>query len=126
MESQDTRLIYTGDLKLHGYKSDKTENFIQKSRDFDPDVLICEGTNVGQGEITPENKVREKLSEYLGNEERSAFVNFPVFDLERMLSVLRAAEDNGRNLTIRMKQAFLLKNLEENGLLPFLDVWQLF
>jgi len=111
VESRDTRLVYTGDLRLHGYRSNKTENFIERSREFEPDVLICEGTNVGQGEITPEEEVRERLSEYLRNEERSAFVNFPVFDLERMLSALKAAEDNGRNLAVRMKQALLLQKI---------------
>ncbi|KXA90844.1 hypothetical protein AKJ57_03450 [candidate division MSBL1 archaeon SCGC-AAA259A05] len=122
VETPETRMVYTGDLRLHGYRSDRTENFIQKSREFEPDVLICEGTNIGQEEITPEREVRKKISGCLAEEEESAFVNFPVFDLERMLSVLRAAEENDRNLVVQLKQAFLLRNLEENDLLPWSEL----
>ncbi len=119
VKTPDARIVYTGDLRLHGYRSENTENFIHESKDFDPDVLICEGTNVGEKEVTSERDVEEKLSSYLGGEEDSAFINFPNFDLERMVSVVEAAEENGRDFILRCKQAAFLRALEEEDLLPF-------
>ncbi|MFB6213266.1 MAG: MBL fold metallo-hydrolase [Candidatus Nanohaloarchaea archaeon] len=123
IETPQNCIAYTGDLRLHGYQSHHTENFIEASRNFEPDYLITEGTNVGNSEeIPPEEKVREKLQWYIGEENDGVFVNHPRLDLERMRSVVRAAKGNDRQYVVRTWQAHMLKELEENGLLPWDDL----
>lgn len=122
VETPTSRVAYTGDLRLHGYNSERTETFIEQTRDFEPDALLSEGTKIGRDEPPQEADVRARLSEFIADEDDAAFINFPMFDLERMYSVLQAAEENDRTLMIRTKQAFLLKTLEDQGILPYPDL----
>jgi ribonuclease J len=117
VETPDTSIAYTGDLRLHGYHSTKTESFIHRAKK--QEQLITEGTNVGKEDPPSERQVREKLENHLEGETDAAFVNFPKFDLERMRSVLIAAETRERTLVLRPQQAYLLEKLEDRGLLPF-------
>lgn len=119
IETPTSRLAYTGDLRLHGYNSEKTEAFIERTKEFEPDALLSEGTKIGRDEPPRETEVRDNLSQYLAEEDDAAFINFPMFDLERMYSVLQAAQENDRTLAIRTKQAYFLKILEDRDLLPW-------
>lgn len=123
IETPDSRLVYTGDLRLHGYQGHYTEEFIAASRRFDPDALITEGTNVGSDEdIPPEEQVKERLQEYVAAEDRAVFINHPRLDLERMRSAVRAAAANDRQFVIRTWQAHMLQELEDAGRLPWDDL----
>jgi len=123
IESGDSRIVYTGDLRLHGYTGEKTRKFIDRAREFEPDVLISEGTNLGQDEDgTTEKEVRKDLGDFISDSGPYSIVNFPDFDLERMYSVVQAACQHDRNLALRTKQAYLLKKLEGSGLLEFDDL----
>lgn len=123
VETPDARIAYTGDLRLHGYQSEHTDRFIERSRAFDPDVLITEGTNVGSDEeIPPEEDVKERLQGYVAEEDAAAFINHPRLDLERMRSAVRAAAGNDRAYVVRTWQAHMLRELEEAGLLPWDDL----
>ena len=42
----DETVVYSGDLRLHGPRSDMTLDFVEKAREAKPDVLIIEGTRV--------------------------------------------------------------------------------
>lgn len=123
VETGDSRIAYTGDLRLHGYQSHYTERFIQTTRAFEPTALITEGTNVGNTEdIPPEDAVRENLERYVEEEDDAVFINHPRLDLERMRSAVRAAKANGREFVVRTWQAHMLQTLEEAGLLPWDDL----
>jgi ribonuclease J len=41
-------IIYTGDLRMHGYKSEMTDDFINKAKEAKPVAMITEGTRIGQ------------------------------------------------------------------------------
>ncbi|MDY6773639.1 MAG: hypothetical protein SVS85_00435, partial [Candidatus Nanohaloarchaea archaeon] len=123
IETPDARLVYTGDLRLHGYQGHHTENFLEASQNFEPDALITEGTNIGTTEdIPPEEDVKENLQQYVSEEDDAVFINHPRLDLERMRSAVRAAKANDRQFVVRTWQAHMLRQLEENGLLPWDDL----
>ena len=117
MDTPDSTLAYTGDVRLHGYKSENTRNFIDEATRAD--ALITEGTNVGKKHIPTEEEVEDEIEEFMNEEDDSIFINFPPLDLERLRSAVLAAEEAGRKMVIRTKQALLLKKLEEKSLLPF-------
>ncbi len=119
IETSDARIAYTGDLRLHGYKKEKTERFIEAANRFKPDILISEGTNIDEKKDMTEKDVKEDISDHISNTENLALVNFPVFDLDRMYSIFEASRQNGRKMVLGMKQAKLLKELESSELLEF-------
>lgn len=109
--TSDGAVVYTGDLRFHGYGGTLTERFVERAANMHPLALVCEGTRVDQTESTSEEFVRDEVARIARN--RSLVVaNFPIRDTERMSSFLDVAKATGRKLAISTKQAFLLKQLE--------------
>jgi len=41
-------VVYTGDIRFHGTRSDMTKEFVTKAKEVKPIALICEGTRLGK------------------------------------------------------------------------------
>jgi Predicted hydrolase of the metallo-beta-lactamase superfamily len=113
-------IVYTGDLRFHGYGGHLTENFVKRAADLEPAIMITEGTRIRKKtdkdqdkdvECGPrsEEELKEKISELIRESGKKLVVaNWPVRDTDRMLSFYRASRENNRKLVISMKQAYLL------------------
>jgi ribonuclease J len=130
----DKTIAYTGDLRLHGYVSRLTEDFISQLEKEEVDVLITEGTNIAPEDEdaflryfefefkkrmgkAPERKkkpcdtegdVKEKLTDTIGEAEGLVMVETSPADVDRMRSLWKATEDNNRRLVLDPRQAYLL------------------
>ena len=122
IETPDTKIVYTGDLRFHGYNGQLTEKFVEKSSEFEPDALITEGTNIGENDVPHEREVQKDLENYIDEENNATFINHPALDLERLRSAAKAAKNNDRKLVVRTKQAHLIEQLEKQNLLPWDDI----
>jgi len=107
-------IVYTGDLRFHGYGGDLTRRFIERAAEVKPVALLCEGTRIGEGESFSEQDVQDKVSEIVRKTENLVIVDYPARDTERMRSFYEVAKNSSpkRKLVISMKQAYLLKQLE--------------
>lgn len=115
-------IIYTGDLRFHGYKSDATTAFVKAAAEAKPDLLLTEGTRIGEERGNTEEDVRAMAGGAVKKTKSLAVANFPLRDLYRMVTFLSLAQDNGRKLAIDLKQAHLLQAMEEAGVdAPRLD-----
>ncbi len=111
------RIIYTGDIRMHGPSNlkQKTLNFIEIGRRFEPDVLICEGTNISssreKGEVESEDILEEKITKII--EETNGLVMFAcsLRDLSRINSFFKAAKNNRRKLAIMPNTYKLIERL---------------
>ena len=113
-------IVYTGDLRFHGYGGYLTENFVKRAADLQPVIMITEGTRIRnktdkdqdkdvQGGPRSEEELKEKISELIRDSGKKIVVaNWPVRDTDRMLSFYKASKENDRKLIISMKQAYLL------------------
>ena len=62
----DETVVYTGDLRLHGPRSDMTFDFVERAKQAKPDVLIIEGTRVNETKRgLSEEDVKRKVSEFI-------------------------------------------------------------
>lgn len=104
-------IVYTGDLRFHGYGGMLTQHFVQKASQAHPLALLCEGTRIDQTESVSEQDVQQKAVQ-IAQGKSLVIVDFPIRDTERMTSFLEVAKATGRRLAISLKQAFLLKQLE--------------
>lgn len=110
-------IVYTGDFRFHGYKSELTEKFVKRATEVEPIALICEGTRIDRNdrnETGTEEQVKDKVLEVVEKTKNLVVVNFPVRDTERMLSFYRVAKETNRALVINLKQAYLLKLFESS------------
>ncbi|HUX98708.1 MAG TPA: MBL fold metallo-hydrolase RNA specificity domain-containing protein [Candidatus Deferrimicrobium sp.] len=113
IETSAGNIIYTGDIRKHGYRADDTERFLEAASKSDPILLIIEGTNADGKETLSEEEVFNQVTEEIKKTEKLVLANFPQWDLDRLLSFYRAAKENGRILLLSLDQAYLLKKLEE-------------
>lgn len=107
-------IVYTGDFRLHGVRSDMTEDFIKAAEKEKADALICEGTRVSGEKSVSEEEVRKKISNHIANTKGLVVANFPPRDTDRFNTFYKAAIENNRKLVINFKQAYLLKILEQD------------
>jgi ribonuclease J len=135
--SPEEKIVYTGDLRFHGRNRHLTDKFVEKTMEFEPTIMICEGTRIGKDyetdTIKTENTTETQLSIYdyknmesdteenieiigtklIEKHDGLAIVNFPVRDTDRLISFRNIAEKTNRKLAINMKQAYLLKLFEK-------------
>lgn len=108
-------IAYTGDLRLHGTNRAWTEEFIRKSAEAKPDILIIEGTRIEDNvHGMSEPDVLKAVTGYIKNTKQLALCCFPPRDIDRMNSFYKAAKANNRTLAISTKQMYLLELLKEN------------
>ena len=125
----DERIVYTGDLRFHGRCRDSTKEFVKKASKFSPDIMLCEGTRINSETHKKEIDENGEKIEYLEYEEdieKKAYplisdckgltvINFPLRDLDRLVTFRNVAEQTGRKLLINTKQAYMLKLIEEQN-----------
>ncbi|MCW4020077.1 MAG: MBL fold metallo-hydrolase, partial [Candidatus Bathyarchaeota archaeon] len=74
-------LVYTGDFRRHGSKPGLTEDFLEKTADAEPEVVITEHTNMASVEVSSETEVNEKLNRIVQHASGLVLVNFACADV---------------------------------------------
>ena len=108
-------VVYTGDLRVHGSRSEATRRFIEEARKLRPRALLCEGTRVGEleargherTEATEADVAENALAEVRGVE-GLVVADFGPRNVERLETFLGVARECGRKLVILAKDAYML------------------
>ena len=95
-EAGGRSVLYTGDFRFHGRKdSGKLLCALPKK----VDVLITEGTNLGKNACTiTESQLENKLVDIMRQNDKPVFVLQSASNIDRLVSVYRAAKRSGRIL----------------------------
>jgi len=122
IHTPDGDIVYTGDFRFHGYGGELTRKFVNKASDIRPKALLCEGTRIKEFLDKSEEDVKREVSWVISKTKGLVIVDFPVRDIDRMNTFYEAAKNNDRKLVINLRQAYLLKLLEETDVnAPRLD-----
>jgi ribonuclease J len=117
VDTGDARIVYSGDIRRHGKKPQMTEDFIAAAKEFDPDVLIMEGTRVTEKEMRKnytEPYVEEQSRKLVEqNKGLTLGMRYPK-DLDRFQTFYSIAKEEGKDLIISQKTANLLLHLKED------------
>jgi ribonuclease J len=114
IETSEGNIVYTGDLRRHGPRSDLTEDFIQKAKAADPVAMISEGTRMSTSENRQnigEPEVKKHAQEVIAGTDRIVFTTHYSRDIDRFNSFYKAAKKANRKLVITPKTAHLLTKL---------------
>lgn len=111
LESPDETIFYTGDLRLHGLDGGRIIerlNTLLNGRTLD--VLICEGTHDGLPDETTatEPELRSEIHDAVRQADGLVLVSQSPQHVDRLLSVIHAATENGRLLVVDPYTAFVL------------------
>jgi ribonuclease J len=120
IENHEDTIIYTGDLRFHGRRPEVTRKFVKEAKRSNPNVMISEGTRIDSKSTETEEDIEIKAKNIISNFNGLVIVNFPVRDLDRLLTFYNVAKDSDRRLVVNLKQAYMLKLFSGRGY-PELD-----
>jgi ribonuclease J len=107
-------IIYSGDFRMHGPKSEMTMEFIEKAKQANPYAMLIEGTRMGaESDNNSEEAVEEKTEKIVRESKGIVFAYFSMSNVDRFFSVYHAAIKNGRKLLVDTKFAYILDSLRE-------------
>ena len=109
LENNDETIVYTGDLRFHGRKPEITKKFVKEAKTANPNVMISEGTRIDSSSTETEEDIEIKAKNIIADFKGLVIVNFPVRDLDRLLTFYRVAKETERKLVVNLKQAYMLK-----------------
>jgi ribonuclease J len=125
IHASDSTIVYTGDLRLHGNKSEMTLDFLKEAGKERPDVMLCEGTRITEAIQTSEKQVFEACKFLLGQASDSfVFADYSYKDIDRFMTFYKVAKESGRKLLIGIRAARYLNTLRQADpamLLPSVD-----
>ncbi|MFA0832568.1 MAG: MBL fold metallo-hydrolase [Methanobacterium formicicum] len=112
-ENEDETIVYTGDLRFHGRHPELTRKFIKEAKKANPTIMISEGTRIDSDENISELDIEKRAVDAVERCEGLVVVNYPVRDLDRLVTFYKVAEDTGRKLVVSLKQAYILNLFNE-------------
>jgi len=112
IEADRKRIFYTGDFRGHGRKKILFER-LRKQPPENIDYLIMEGSMIGreEGLYPNEKSVEEALVQQMRANKKTCFVFTSSQNLDRIVSIFRAARRSGRIFIIDLYTAFVLEKL---------------
>src|SRR5207245_11637775 len=104
-------LAYSGDFRAHGPRSDLTQDFSEKAEKSNPELFLCEGTNLVRGDLQSEAEVVDKVDHVVRKTNGLVLANFSTADVDRLRTFYEIAKKNNRVLAVSLRQAHLLQAL---------------
>ena len=121
--TSDRTIVYSGDLRLHGHRSDMTRDFISKAAEAKPNVMLCEGTRISEMVSQTEQDVYQACLQVIQHASTHfVFADFSYKDIDRFITFYNIARETGRKLLISAKTARYLSALakrESSLKIPF-------
>src|SRR5580692_298836 len=118
VEAAGKRILYTGDFRRHGRKSALVDR-IMAHPPTDIDVLLTEGTNLGTDKpVKTEDEIEHEFADLFARTKGRVFVSWSGQNIDRSVTVYRAAKRTGRTLAIDLYTADVLDRIAEGTGLP--------
>lgn len=118
IEANGNRIVYTGDFRMHGRKTNVTKQWLNDAAIKNPDLLIIEGTSLGrdEGRSITEEALEATIVNRLEDAPSLVLAAFSPQNIDRLVSFYKAARRCGRQLVIDPYAAALLKAINRPSL----------
>jgi len=111
-------ILYSGDFRGHGRKASLLEGIVRRLP-ARLDALVMEGTNLGRDrEVESEEGIEARLLDCFRAARGRVFVSWSSMNIDRTVSVFKAARRAGRTLAIDLFSAEVLRSLASAGRIP--------
>ena len=118
IEGSGQRILYSGDFRAHGRKAQLVEAMIA-SPPQRVDVLLMEGTNLGTDKpVISETELEDAFVELARETPRHVFVQWSAQNIDRTVTLFRAAKRTGRKLVVDLYGADVLRRIGDGTRLP--------
>jgi ribonuclease J len=124
IQTSNGSLIYTGDLRIHGFRNDMTEEFVERACASEPVAMVSEGTRMVEVERRKnysEAEVEKLSNKVVSGTKKLVFLTHYGRDMDRFRTFYNVAKVNDRKLVISLKKAYLLDKLVDDEHLELPD-----
>jgi len=120
LEASGKRVLYSGDLRLHGRKPGMIRSLLEALRDRPIDLLLMEGTHFGQDEKTfpTEYELEEQLVTQVAQSPSLVLASFSPQHVDRLVGFLRTAIRTNRIMVVDAYTAFVMHLIRNELSLP--------
>jgi len=102
---------YSGDLRRHGHRRDRTEQFANELARLKPALLIIEGTRLDEQPATEEPAVHDASRDVVRRETGLVIADYSARNIERLRTFWDIAREVGRKFVVTTKDAYLLQHM---------------
>jgi ribonuclease J len=118
IEGAGKRILYTGDFRRHGRKHALVDKMMAKPP-ADIDVLLSEGTNLGSDKpVMTEEALESDFAALFKRTKGRVFISWSGQNIDRTVTIYRAAKQTGRTLAIDLYTADVLDRISKGSRLP--------
>src|SRR6266566_1895074 len=93
-------IAYSGDFRSHGPVSNMTKDFSDAAERSEPELFLCEGTNLVRGDLRTEQEVLEKSEHVVKKTKGAVLASISSADIDRLRTFHEIAEKNDRLLVV--------------------------
>ena len=112
IRTSDATLIYSGDLRSHGNRSDLTKDFVKLASKERPDVMLCEGTRIDEAAYHTEGDVFAACKFFVQQASNAfIFADYSYKDIDRFITFYNIARETNRKILIGIRAARYLQVL---------------
>jgi len=115
IETQSGWVVYSGDIRCHGFNRDSTWKFAEEVSKLKPIALIIEGTRIESEGTNTEDQVLNRALDEVKKASGLVVADFGPRNVERLISFLRIARETGRKLVLLPKDVYLLEKMALAG-----------
>ena len=118
IEGAGRRILYSGDFRAHGRKARLVEAMIS-APPSQVDALIMEGTHLGTDKpVISEAELEDAFVDLARETPRHVFVQWSAQNIDRTVTLFRAAKRTGRKLVVDLYGADVLRRIADGTRLP--------
>jgi ribonuclease J len=108
-------IVYTGDFRAHGTRSDMTREFVERAQEAKPIAMITEGTRIDIDHTAEsESKVYEDAKREIVKTEGITIADFNFKDVDRFRTFYQIALETEKKIVISFKHACFLERYYED------------
>lgn len=112
IEADGKRVLYSGDLRLHGRKPGMAKQLIAATKEKPIDLMLMEGTHFGREheikEATTEQELEEKIVGHIRSAPGIILATFSPMHVDRLVTFYRAAKRTGRTFVVDVYAAYVM------------------
>jgi ribonuclease J len=118
VECAGRRVLYSGDFRVHGRKASLVEQLLKSLPDR-IDALLLEGTNLGSVKpCVTEDELEQQFAALFKETRGRVFVTWSAQNVDRTVTLYRAALKAKRSLAVDLYTASVLATLKDYGRIP--------
>ena len=109
------RVVYSGDLRSHGRKGDKTIDYLKKRAGDKVDALLLEGTMLGRDDkVITEVELESQAVELFKATKGPVLIRQSGQNIDRIVSFYKAAKRTGRIFVVDIYVANVLRSIQDH------------